>query len=52
MKEKAEFIKKYANNEKYTKIQIIEFEKDDPTNWHIDFVTSASNLRAINYKIK
>ena len=28
-----------------------EFEKDDPTNWHIDWVTATSNLRAINYGI-
>lgn len=27
------------------------FEKDDPTNYHIDFVTSCSNNRAIIYKI-
>lgn len=30
----------------------IEFEKDDPTNWHIEFVSALSNLRARNYKIK
>lgn len=30
----------------------IEFEKDDPTNWHIEFVAAMSNLRARNYKIK
>lgn len=28
-----------------------EFEKDDDTNWHIDWVTAASNLRAGNYGI-
>jgi ubiquitin-activating enzyme E1 len=28
-----------------------EFEKDDDTNFHIDFITAASNLRAENYKI-
>ena len=27
------------------------FEKDDPTNWHIDFVAAVANLRARNYKI-
>lgn len=27
------------------------FEKDDDTNFHIDFITAASNLRAGNYKI-
>uniref|UniRef100_A0A7S3ZEA8 E1 ubiquitin-activating enzyme n=1 Tax=Lotharella globosa TaxID=91324 RepID=A0A7S3ZEA8_9EUKA len=30
----------------------LDFEKDDPTNFHIDFVTACSNLRAANYKIK
>ena len=29
-----------------------EFEKDDDTNFHIDFVTAASNLRATNYAIE
>jgi ubiquitin-activating enzyme E1 len=28
-----------------------EFEKDDDTNFHIDFMTAASNLRAMNYSI-
>lgn len=28
-----------------------EFEKDDDTNWHINWITSASNLRALNYGI-
>ena len=28
-----------------------EFEKDDDTNWHIDWITTASNLRANNYNI-
>jgi hypothetical protein len=30
----------------------VEFEKDDDTNFHIDFITSASNLRAMNYSIQ
>ncbi|KAI8945839.1 putative ubiquitin-protein ligase [Xylaria longipes] len=30
----------------------VEFEKDDDTNHHIDFITFASNLRAENYKIE
>ena len=30
----------------------IEFEKDDDTNFHIDFVTQCSNLRAENYSIQ
>jgi ubiquitin-activating enzyme E1 len=29
-----------------------EFEKDDDSNHHIDFINSASNLRARNYRIK
>jgi len=29
----------------------VEFEKDDDTNHHIDFITAASNLRAANYAI-
>ena len=29
----------------------VEFEKDDDTNHHIDFITAASNLRADNYEI-
>ena len=28
-----------------------EFEKDDDTNYHIDFITACSNLRATNYSI-
>ncbi|KAJ1668022.1 E1 ubiquitin-activating protein [Coemansia sp. RSA 1646] len=28
-----------------------DFEKDDDTNFHIDFITAASNLRAVNYDI-
>jgi ubiquitin-activating enzyme E1 len=30
----------------------VDFEKDDDTNYHIDFITAASNLRAENYKIE
>lgn len=29
-----------------------EFEKDDDTNWHIEWITSASNCRAISYGIE
>lgn len=29
----------------------VEFEKDDDTNHHIDFIAAASNLRATNYNI-
>lgn len=32
-------------------INPIDFEKDDDTNFHMDFVVAASNLRASNYNI-
>ncbi|AYV83619.1 MAG: ubiquitin-like modifier-activating enzyme 1 isoform X2 [Hyperionvirus sp.] len=32
-------------------IKSLVFEKDDDTNFHIDFITAMSNLRAINYDI-
>ena len=34
------------------KLEPVEFEKDDDTNHHIDFITAASNLRAQNYAIQ
>ena len=34
------------------RMQAAEFEKDDDANFHIDFITAASNLRASNYKIE
>lgn len=36
----------------YYKITPTSFEKDDDSNFHIDFITNASNLRASNYDIK
>ncbi|XP_052753452.1 ubiquitin-like modifier-activating enzyme 1 [Galleria mellonella] len=33
------------------KVTPLEFEKDDDTNFHMDFIVAASNLRAANYKI-
>lgn len=30
----------------------MDFEKDDDSNYHIDFITACSNLRAENYKIE
>lgn len=33
-------------------MQPLEFEKDDDTNHHIDFITACSNLRATNYSIE
>mmetsp|Transcript_8237 Transcript_8237/g.9418 ORF Transcript_8237/g.9418 Transcript_8237/m.9418 type:complete len:786 (-) Transcript_8237:144-2501(-) len=34
------------------RLQEAEFEKDDDKNFHMDFITSASNLRARNYEIQ
>lgn len=33
------------------RVKPLEFEKDDDSNMHIDFIVAASNLRAINYGI-
>lgn len=33
------------------KLAPVDFEKDDDSNFHIDFITAASNLRAQNYAI-
>ncbi|KAJ3043758.1 SPS-sensor component ptr3 [Rhizophlyctis rosea] len=33
------------------RLKPVDFEKDDDTNYHIDFITAASNLRATNYGI-
>lgn len=33
-------------------VQAIEFEKDDPTNFHIDFIHACAQLRARNYRIR
>ena len=35
----------------FSKMNVQEFEKDDDSNWHIAFVTAASNLRSFNYGI-
>ena len=37
--------------ERQGKLSPIDFEKDDDSNHHIDFITAASNLRAENYNI-
>lgn len=34
------------------RLNAIEFEKDDDTNHHIEFITAASNCRALNYGIE
>jgi len=33
-------------------LNIVDFEKDDDRNFHIDLIHTASNIRAIQYKIK
>ena len=35
-----------------TKLTPLEFEKDDDTNFHMDFIVATSNLRAENYDIE
>ena len=35
-----------------TTVRVAEFEKDDDSNHHIDFITACANLRALNYQIK
>lgn len=37
---------------KNLKLNVIEFEKDDDTNFHMDFIVACSNLRAENYDIQ
>jgi len=37
--------------DKPSKLKVIEFEKDDDTNFHIDFITATANLRARVYSI-
>ncbi|XP_076447725.1 ubiquitin-like modifier-activating enzyme 1 [Babylonia areolata] len=40
-----------AEKLKDRKVYVVDFEKDDDTNFHMDFITAASNLRAENYSI-
>lgn len=40
-----------AQSQSNLALKAIEFEKDDDTNHHIDFVTACANLRAANYDI-
>lgn len=46
-------IKEYLNHGGVTSkgISPIEFEKDDDTNFHIDFIHAVANIRARNYKL-
>uniref|UniRef100_A0A6C0ACN1 Ubiquitin-activating enzyme E1 C-terminal domain-containing protein n=1 Tax=viral metagenome TaxID=1070528 RepID=A0A6C0ACN1_9ZZZZ len=42
------------NPDKFKDLQLnpLEFEKDDDTNFHVDFITASSNMRALNYNIE
>jgi len=46
-----EILEKLPPPSKAKAMNVIEFEKDDDRNFHIDFITAASNLRAIAYRI-
>jgi len=36
----------------FKRLNVVEFEKDDDRNWHIDFIHAAANLRATGYQIE
>jgi len=46
-----QLIKSLPQPDQAARLTAVEFEKDDDTNFHIEFITAASNLRAENYKI-
>lgn len=47
-----EIFEKFENFKKSDfKLEPVDFEKDDDSNFHMDFITSCSNLRAENYDI-
>ncbi|KAK7916550.1 hypothetical protein WMY93_012311 [Mugilogobius chulae] len=54
-KEKLEELKQKLSSASLKSLKIemfpVEFEKDDDSNFHMDFITAASNLRAENYDI-
>jgi len=45
------FEENYDELIKDARLNVIEFEKDDDSNFHMDFIASCSNLRAENYDI-
>jgi len=48
-------IKKYIDSldlSKFRKLRAADFEKDDDTNHHIDWITASTNARCFNYHIK
>ncbi|CEO94323.1 hypothetical protein PBRA_000108 [Plasmodiophora brassicae] len=53
--EELESLKAKVNQINFSKVSELvpaDFEKDDDSNFHIDFITAASNLRSWNYRIK
>lgn len=44
-------LQKIQAGQDHAQYQPADFEKDDDSNFHIDFIDAASNLRAINYQI-
>ena len=46
-----ELIKYVEGADQYNNYQLEEFEKDDDTNYHMDFITATSNIRANSYHI-
>lgn len=50
--EAADRIKAHSDSNKLGKMVPAEFEKDDDSNGHIDFITAAANLRAMMYQIE
>merc|ERR1711933_58681 len=54
-KEIADLMEKFKSMDKsglLAKMNVADFEKDDDTNFHIDYITAVANTRARNYKIK
>ena len=47
----ANFITK-VQNDAMPLLNVEEFEKDDDKNFHIDFIYSAANVRALNYQLE
>jgi ubiquitin-activating enzyme E1 len=45
-----EYLKNFDT--KGVKVNVVDFEKDDDSNHHIDWVAACANLRARNYDIK
>lgn len=49
-----EMIKSLPDPEKFKNIRlnVLKFEKDDNTNFHMDFICACANMRALNYNIQ